>query len=527
MSKIFSLSDVGIKREFNEDVVFAEQVNDASSPINYVLLVADGMGGHNAGEVASAEAEKFFKRLFVFGEYKTFAAKFEINPTDLKRILYEAIFFLDKHIKRLGGQSEKSMGTTSTIALVMKPQNDTIDVLIGHVGDSRAYKINAREWKLLTKDDSLVWKYYTRGMISFDEMRTHKEKNVITQALGGDTLEKPQVFQERLRKDEYLLLSSDGLHGMINEKLIRYIVLTAKRPELICQELIKAANKGGGKDNISAAVYCEGISGKSFGGTGTKRKLSNITAIIIAAIPVVVLILYFLIKFLSGGVTMEEVVDHLNKKEQLDAEEINFIKAMNNPKRDIIVIWKIEKGDTLTYKEIENVRTGKPIEEIKNQNRMFVSNLSESFPPEKIDRGKTKYFHISFLKQSDYDILTLIDDKTRKVFKYSEKENNREISFETTGRHKLYVEALDLNSKEKMTKEFLFDVQPEEIDHKVSITREKQKVTVSGSNIKNIEWFPGERKATLFKTYTGSPVPPTIKIFFKDNSSQIYHVPGN
>ncbi|MBZ0199917.1 MAG: protein phosphatase 2C domain-containing protein [Ignavibacteriaceae bacterium] len=268
-----SLTDVGRKRKLNEDSVRSEIVADASSPIETVLLVADGMGGHKAGEIASHEAENIIIQFFVYGEYKKFAQKVGINPGELKQVLQEVIFYIDKKIKNVAqtSHSEKGMGTTLTVALILKTNGAYRDVLIGHVGDSRAYIISSSGIKLITADDSLVWKYYTRGMITYEEMRTHPEKNVITQALGGDTLEKPQVFMERLKDDSMLFLCSDGLHGMLNDKQIFQICRSSTDPEKISTLLIDYANKAGGKDNISVALYS-----RSFRTIKVKKPVMNV-----------------------------------------------------------------------------------------------------------------------------------------------------------------------------------------------------------------------------------------------------------
>ena len=259
-NNFYSLTDVGLKRKLNEDAVFSEKVNIPNCPIYTVLLIADGMGGHNAGEIASREAAQVIKQFFVFGDYIAFAKKTGSNPKNIKKILYDTIFYINKKIRNMSqsSSSEKGMGTTLTVALVMRADAEgNRDIIVGHVGDSRAYIFSNKEIRLLTKDDSLVWQYYARGIIKFEEMRTHKERNVITQALGGDTLEKPQVFVERLKKHEVLLLCTDGLHGLVNDNQMKYVLSTAPNLEISSKQLIGLANKAGGKDNISVALFSD------------------------------------------------------------------------------------------------------------------------------------------------------------------------------------------------------------------------------------------------------------------------------
>jgi len=296
---IFADTDIGRKRKINEDSILSSKVNDPDSSIEYVLLVADGMGGADAGEIASGKCRDIMKDLFVNGNYKKFADEFNIHtkPQTLeyfRDVLREAIIHTNRFLKR--SVKSDSMGTTLTIALIFKKisAQNYRNVIVGHVGDTRAYVIenktkqnsslqkglqfnrtkasNKTNYTIrqITEDHSVVWAKWVKKEITKDELRTIKGNNVLTQAIGRESFEKPAIYLDKIGESDILLLSSDGLHGLLpDERLKHYCTLYSDSRQII-NTLIKAANTIGGKDNISACVFSE-----SFKQHSSKKKFKS------------------------------------------------------------------------------------------------------------------------------------------------------------------------------------------------------------------------------------------------------------
>jgi|GEM_PF-433787 len=306
----YSESDFGKKRRIQEDSHFADVPSDPSSLISNVLLVADGMGGQSSGEIASSIARDIMKMLFIEGKYSVLAQKAGIinNGNDVKffkDILREALHYTHQKIK--SASHSKNMGTTCTVAIVLKNNNPESDVIIGHVGDSRAYKINQRKLVQITEDDSVVWSLYKSGQISKDQLRSEKGNNVITQALGGENLDNPHIYYSKTAANDLLLLCSDGLHGLLGDKRIYSIVSTSKSLEEISRKLINAANNAGGKDNISVALYSKSFVKK------TSEKNKVLLPILLTSFGIILLsaLIYFGIKYFEKG----EAEDYKNESD--------------------------------------------------------------------------------------------------------------------------------------------------------------------------------------------------------------------
>lgn len=223
-------TDTGRQRRANEDSYFAR------SPI---FAVADGMGGAQAGEVASRMAASSFESGF---------------PTDAppEKDL-EALFeTANGEIFSLSGEdaTRAGMGTTLTAALVGDSQ-----VSFGHVGDSRAYLLRDGELRQLTNDHSLVEELRRQGRISDEEAIDHPQRSVITRALGPEPDVKVDTFTEQARTGDVFLLCSDGLTTMLREPEILEILTGAKTLRSAASKLVDAANKAGGKDNITVVAF--------------------------------------------------------------------------------------------------------------------------------------------------------------------------------------------------------------------------------------------------------------------------------
>ncbi len=247
-------SDRGLVRENNEDSCYCQEIppapGDALSKYG-IYIVADGMGGHRAGEIASRTA------------VETIIASLAANPgsipqEDYGARLVDAIVAANNAIYT-AAQNDKAlvgMGTTVTAALLI---NDR--AFLGHAGDSRAYLFRDRKIIRLTSDHSLVANLVKAGMISEQEARTHPDRNKIYRSLGTDRNVAVDTYRTvtetdslGLRSGDILLLCTDGLHSMLEDNEIQTVVRGAGTARDICSRLIADANRRGGFDNTSVIV---------------------------------------------------------------------------------------------------------------------------------------------------------------------------------------------------------------------------------------------------------------------------------
>lgn len=238
--------DTGLARKLNEDSVFCStfEISTHAAKVSAGLFaVADGMGGHSAGEVASNIAIKSFCS-------GVMAGLLELSPAPPLAILSDA--FSKANSSVLAASREKSlegMGTTLTCALVIGP-----DLYVAHVGDSRCSIINDREMLQVTTDHSVVQKLVDEGLITPEEALSHPRKNEITRVLGYYADTRPDLVHVKLYAGDNILLCSDGLCGVLPAAAIAETVLAAASPDLACSDLAAQANAAGGPDNISAIV---------------------------------------------------------------------------------------------------------------------------------------------------------------------------------------------------------------------------------------------------------------------------------
>lgn len=235
-------SDVGRVRANNEDSFYFPPKD---SKLPELFIVADGMGGHQAGEVASKIATN------EVAEYINSHLSENISCEEIKETIKNAVSIANEKILHLSLQKDEffGMGTTLTAALFYGNY-----VYIGHVGDSRAYLIRENDIKQLTRDHSLVWQLVESGRITMEEARVHPMKNIITKALGTEKDLEPDILKIALKDNDIILLCSDGLTNMLENDEIKDIVLSAKEPEKAVQKLIDYANFKGGEDNITVGI---------------------------------------------------------------------------------------------------------------------------------------------------------------------------------------------------------------------------------------------------------------------------------
>ncbi len=208
-----------------------------------LLVIADGMGGHNGGEVASALA---------VNTVTSFLRQNSPTEKSPESLVEESVRRADQAISTRATQeaSLKGMGATLVLALCFES-----DILLAHVGDSRAYILRKGVLQRLTEDHSLVAQMVRKGEISASQATRHHLRHVVTRSLGtGDHLE-PEIQRVIWDPGDYLVLCSDGLSSMVKEERIRSLVLNGGEDlGRICRKLVEVANKNGGKDNISVVL---------------------------------------------------------------------------------------------------------------------------------------------------------------------------------------------------------------------------------------------------------------------------------
>jgi len=241
---------VGKLRDHNEDSLLTLTTtlagNSGSLPFG-LYIVADGMGGHQFGEVASNAAVRVVAG-YIMRKFQPYLFSLKPAPPDesLQEIMQTAVREAQKTI-----QSEApSSGTTLTAALVLGQQ-----VTIAHVGDSRAYHIYADgRAEVVTRDHSLVKRLEELGHISADEAENYPHRNVLYRALGQGEILEADVFTVTFPQAGYLMLCSDGLWGVVADQDMFRIIKEAPSLQRACQNLVEAANSAGGPDNISVII---------------------------------------------------------------------------------------------------------------------------------------------------------------------------------------------------------------------------------------------------------------------------------
>lgn len=243
-------SHVGMVRDHNEDSLMTlelQRVQLSESQPAGVYVVADGMGGHEAGEVASGIAINTVATVLTQKLLQpTLAGNPPPTPGDL---LKEAFQEANRAVNERGRKARTDMGTTLVGALVIGNQ-----AYIANIGDSRCYRLSGGELKQVTADHSLVARLVAANQITPEEARVHPQRNYIYRTVGDKPQVEVDLFQVRLKPDDCLLLCSDGLSGMVDDPLIQATLLSQRPPQAVCESLIQLANSAGGDDNISVIV---------------------------------------------------------------------------------------------------------------------------------------------------------------------------------------------------------------------------------------------------------------------------------
>lgn len=233
-------TDPGCVRQTNEDscIYFQPEEADVLKHKGSLLIVADGMGGHAGGEIASRMATEIVHRAYYQDEHlPLFALTASLRQAN--RRIYETA---------LGDEALSGMGTTCT-ALVL--QNGS--AICAHVGDSRLYLARGHQLYLITEDHSQVREMFKQGLISAEEARYHPDKNVIFRALGSHAEVEIPTWEESVREGDRFILCSDGLHDLVENHEIEKAMITHE-PHIACKMLVDLAKERGGHDNITVAI---------------------------------------------------------------------------------------------------------------------------------------------------------------------------------------------------------------------------------------------------------------------------------
>lgn len=236
--KVGFSTDTGNVRLINQDSLFVSNFHD-SFPL---FIVADGMGGHNAGEVASKLAVKKVEEIFK-EKYTTFSKIEDVEETIKNSVLIANNYICEQ--SRLDSNLF-GMGTTLTLGFLFKNI-----FIIGHVGDSRAYIIHNNSIKQLTEDHSLVRKLVSEGRITETEAENHPQKNIITRAVGTDNNIEVDIIEIQVSTGDIIFICSDGLTNMVKKDKLFEIFTNTEDIQIACDECVRSAKANGGYDNIT------------------------------------------------------------------------------------------------------------------------------------------------------------------------------------------------------------------------------------------------------------------------------------
>lgn len=237
MLRSYAITDIGQKRQLNQDFIYLSENPIGNLP--NVFIVADGMGGHNAGDYAS--------RYAVETVVEEIGLSFEKNPV---RILGRAIEKANTLIRERASENPayNGMGTTMVVATCMGKYLE-----VANVGDSRLYVVGDKI-EQITQDHSLVEEMVRMGGIDRASARNHPDKNIITRAIGARDYIEADFFNLELQTGDMVLLCSDGLTNMMDDETIHQILTGGGSLKDRVEELVRTANQNGGKDNISVIV---------------------------------------------------------------------------------------------------------------------------------------------------------------------------------------------------------------------------------------------------------------------------------
>ncbi|MES2414315.1 MAG: Stp1/IreP family PP2C-type Ser/Thr phosphatase [Pseudomonadota bacterium] len=239
--EICTKTDTGLARDNNEDAV-------AFDPATRLCILADGMGGYNAGEIASGMAVAFIKS--EMGRWLSQAGR-NANAKEVRRAMEICVENANHSIFNAANSNPQytGMGTTLVVGVF---QDDRL--MLGHIGDSRCYRLRGTEFQQITKDHSLLQEQIDAGLITPEQALTSLNKNLVTRALGVEDTVMVEVNEHRAEDGDLYLMCSDGLSDMVSHSVIADIMRNAASLEQKTVQLVAAANGAGGRDNISVLL---------------------------------------------------------------------------------------------------------------------------------------------------------------------------------------------------------------------------------------------------------------------------------
>ncbi len=243
--EIVNVSDVGRKRPHNEDSTIID-------PSNGLVILADGMGGYKAGEVASAIAVMTVLEDVKKGLKSVLPHQTGNGTSPESALLKNAILHANSNIYAMAQKDAQCQGMGTTIVAGLFREGK---ICIGHVGDSRLYRLRAGKFEQVTKDHSLIQELIDRGLYTPEEAQAKMPKNLVTRALGLDTKVEVDIVEQPVLPGDIFLLCSDGLNDMVNDEEI-HLTLSKYSANLVqaAKTLVQMANNKGGKDNISVVL---------------------------------------------------------------------------------------------------------------------------------------------------------------------------------------------------------------------------------------------------------------------------------
>lgn len=239
----WGLTDVGCVRKQNQDAFHIEKLGRGA----LLCVVCDGMGGAKSGNVASSLA------VDVFTQEVLRSWNGEMDQDRLDQMLHSAVKLTNFTVNDQAQQFEDftGMGTTLVAVLIKNKQ-----VTVVNVGDSRAYAINADGVQQLTEDHSLVQLMVNNGELTKEQARSYPGKNLITRAIGTESLVEPDIFHHKVERGDCLLLCSDGLSNIIDEQEMLFEIVYCDDKKQCCQSLLEIAKNRGAPDNVTSVLVC-------------------------------------------------------------------------------------------------------------------------------------------------------------------------------------------------------------------------------------------------------------------------------
>ena len=251
--EIGATTDVGLVRELNEDTILARTLPPGiGNPwqLTSVLMVADGLGGHQAGEVASQMAGEAIQQIFVLGQADSWVPD-DVTPADVRQRIIVAIRQVNDLIHAQSGEAGGAARPATTLTLCLTRDSE---YHIGHVGDTRAYLIRDAVITQITADDSWVGEAVRRGQMTEDEAQSSPFRNQLLKTVGTALTVEPAIYSDRMNAGDVLLLCSDGMTEYVVPGEMLHEVNCHPTLQAACDRLVSLARERGGHDNISVVM---------------------------------------------------------------------------------------------------------------------------------------------------------------------------------------------------------------------------------------------------------------------------------